>query len=138
MTVFPSVELKRLKKVSPGDLRLLWVNDWYDGPLEAVVDHQGTRCLMVLHHEDLTSDKPYQWVLFPLTPEQLAEEMRWHELYVKHVGDHWCFHDVDVVSHPPPESSRDLDAFQKFFRERDEIDLSSNTAVGWTDEMPKR
>src|SRR5690606_23904989 len=62
MPTFPSVELERLPKLSPADLKLLWVNDFYDGPLEAVVEHRGACCLMVLHHHDVSSDNPYKWV----------------------------------------------------------------------------
>jgi hypothetical protein len=138
MPTFPSVQLERLQKLSPGDLRLLWVNDWYEGPLEAVVEHRGTRCLMVLHHQDVHSDNPYKWVLFELTPEQLAEEQKWHGLYVEHVGDHWCFHDGSVIAHPAPVQPRDPERFHALYKEREDLDLSANVALGWTDEMPKR
>ena len=138
MPTFPSVQLERLPKLSPTDLRLLWVNDWYDGPLEAMVEHRGARCLMVLHHQDLASDTPYKWVIFELTPEQLADEQKWHGLYVEHVGDHWCFHDASVLVHPTPVSPPDPDRFQALYEDREDLDLSSNVALGWTDEMPKR
>ena len=38
-----AVDLTALPKMAPTDLRLLWVNDWYDGPLEAVVENAGER-----------------------------------------------------------------------------------------------
>lgn len=138
MAAFPSVELDRLPKIAAADLRLLWVNDWYDGPLEAVVEHRGAACLMVLHHQDLASDHPYKWVLFPLTDGQMAEQIEWHTLYAEHVGDHWCFHGDAVVSHPPPKSDRDAGRFAALYREREPLDLSASVPVGWTDEMPKR
>ena len=31
------VDLANLRQLKAADLGLLWVNDWYDGPLEAVV-----------------------------------------------------------------------------------------------------
>lgn len=138
MPTFPSVELTRVPKVAASELRLLWVNDWYDGPLEAVVEHRGESCLMVLHHQDLASESPYKWLLFRLTPEQLADEVRWHSLYVDHVGDHWCFHGDSVVTHGPPRSDRTPDEFRDLYRGRDDVDLTGNVVVGWTDEMPKR
>lgn len=138
MPTFPSVQLERLPKLSPSDLRLLWVNDWYDGPLEAVVEHRGARCLMVLHHHDVASDNPYRWVIFELTADQLADEQRWHGLYVEHVGEHWCFHDGSVVPHSTPAQARDPDRFQTLYKERKNLDLSANVALGWIDEMPKR
>lgn len=138
MPTFPSVQLERLTKLASSDLRLLWVNDWYDGPLEAVVEHRGASCLMVLHHHDLTSDTPYKWVVFTLTPEQLADEQKWHSLYVEHVGDHWCFHDDAVIEHARAVQPRDPERFATLYKDRDDLDLSANVAIGWTDEMPKR
>lgn len=138
MPTFPSVQLERLPKLSSSDLRLLWVNDWYDGPLEAVVELRGARCLMVLHHHDVASENPYRWVVFELTAPQIAEEQKWHALYVEHVGDHWCFHDASVVAHPVPVQPRDPERFRALYEQRQDLDLSSNVALGWTDEMPKR
>lgn len=138
MPTFPSVQLERLPKLSPTDLRLLWVNDWYEGPLEAVVELRGARCLMVLHHQDVAAENPYRWVIFELTPDQLADEQKWHGLYVEHVGDHWCFHDATVLPHAAPVQPRDPERFHALYKDREDLDLSSNVALGWTDEMPKR
>jgi hypothetical protein len=133
----PEVELATLKKIAPGDLRLLWVNDWYDCPLEAVVEHDGAPCLMVLHHEDTVSDPPYRWLLVHLTADQHADEERWHALYVEHVGDHWCFHGA-TVEHPAPTGAADPDAFFTACRQRPPLDVRSNTVLGWADELPAR
>jgi hypothetical protein len=138
MPTIPSVQLERLPKLLPTDLRLLWVNDWYDGPLEAVVELRGARCLMVLYAEDVASDNPYTWVIFELTPDQVADEQKWHALYVEHVGDHWCFHDAATLVHPAPVQPRDPDRFQRLYEARADLDLSANVALGWTYEMPKR
>jgi len=43
------VDLAESPQLAAADLRLLWVNDCYDGPLEAIVEHEGARCLMLLH-----------------------------------------------------------------------------------------
>lgn len=129
----PDVDLANLPKLVAAELRLLWVNDWYDGPLEAVVEHSGERCLMVLHgeavHVDL--DVPMQWVLFRLSPEQWTEEQRWHTLFEEHVGHHWCFH-----GEPPPEpaEARDPKRFYEPYATRPARTLGK--AVGWVDEMP--
>ena len=137
VTKVPVVELATLTKIAPGDLRLLWVNDWYDGPLEAVVEHAGEQCLMVLHHEDTGADQPYSWLVIRLSPAQRAEEEKWHALYVEHVGEHWCFHGSAVV-HPPPSAEPDADRFFTPFRERPSLDLAGSTVIGWADEMPAR
>ncbi len=135
MAKVPSVDLSSLSKLAPSDLRLLWVNDWYDGPLEAVVEHRGERCLMVLHNHDFASDKPYEWIVLRLSPEQLAEEERWHTLFAENVGDHWCFH-AHVKMHAEGAEGRDPAKFYDAFKTRTPLDLSKSEVIGWLDEMP--
>lgn len=138
VTKLPEVELATLNKIAPADLRLLWVNDWDDGPLEAVVEHAGAPCLMVLHGEDTGAERPYRWLVVRLSPEQRADEERWHALYVEHVGDHWCFHG-SAVSHPTPSPAEpDRETFFRALRTRPSLDLRDGTVVGWADEMPAR
>jgi hypothetical protein len=131
-----SVDLTSLPKLAASDLRLLWVNDWYDGPLEAVVEHAGERRLMVLHGgERVDIDKPMQWVLFRLSAEQWAEEERWHSLFEEHVGHHWCFHHE---SRPPadPAEPREVRRFYEPYKSRAPRTHGAKDAVGWVDEMP--
>jgi hypothetical protein len=135
MDKVPSVKLNALQKLAPSDVRLLWVNDWYDGPLEAVVEHRGERCLMVLHHQKLASDKPYQWLVLRLSREQCEDEERWHALFAEQVGDHWCFH-AGIDLHGSPADNRDPARFYDAFKMRTPLDLTKNESVGWLDEMP--
>lgn len=130
----PQVELGSLRKMDRKELRLLWVNDWYDGPLEAVVEVDGELALLVLYGQDPTASQ-YRWLVLRLTAEQREDEERWHQLFAQHVGDHWCFHG-DRFSHPPPASPRDPEAFYGPYRERPPTDLSGNAVIGWLDEMP--
>lgn len=129
-----AVDLTVLPKRAPTELRLLWVNDWYDGPLEAVVEHAGERQLMVLHDEGRADDEvPMRWVLYRLSPEQWAEEEKWHALFEQHVGHHWCFHhDTE------PESPEHQDAlrFYEPYAKRAPRALDATAACGWVDEMP--
>lgn len=131
----PQVELAALKKIAPKDLRLLWVNDWYDGPREAIVEHEGEKCLMILHGELDGSDRPYRWLLIRLSPEQLADEEKWHALFVEHVGDHWCFHG-SAITHPPPSGEASPEKFYGPYGERPPLDIAKSTVLGWADEMP--
>ena len=130
------VDLATLPHLAAAAVRLLWVNDWYDGPLEAVVEHEGTRLLMVLHGADASAvdvEKPMQWVLFRLSPEQWADEDRLHALFEEHVGHHWCFH-----AEPPPDpvEPRDPRQFYDPYAKRSPRRLGE--AIGWVDEMPTR
>ncbi len=138
MIVLPKVHLATLPKLTPADVRLLWVDDWYDGPLEAMVEHRGERCLMVLYDRPVarSDDDEYRWLLVRLTPEQLAEEERWHGLFAQHVGVHWCFHDEQPHVFPA-DAERDPALFYGPHRARAKLDLAANAALGWLDELPK-
>lgn len=137
VTKIPEVDLSSLKKIAPADMRLLWVNDWYDGPLEAVVELGGESCLMILHDEDPASEKPYRWLLMRLTEAQRADEEAWHRLFVEHVGDHWCFHDASI-EHPAPAENPDPQKFYGPYQNRPPLDVTNNDVLGWADEMPAR
>jgi hypothetical protein len=136
-TKIPTVELESIPKIAATDLHLLWVNDWDDGPLEAVVEHRGQACLMILHDEDETRAEEYRWLLLELTEEQLADERKWHALFAENVGQHWCFHGPSIV-HPPPPQNPDPEAFYRPYRERPPLDLTRSPVLGWSDEMPPR
>lgn len=139
MPAVPAVDLASLPKLAAGALRLLWVNDWYDGPLEAVVEHGGERLLMMLHIDprdpQLDGEAPMQWVLFRLSAEQWVEEERWHALFEEHVGHHWCFHHELA---PEPTEARDLKRFYEPYATRSPRALATSAAVSWVDEMPTR
>jgi hypothetical protein len=134
VTKIPKVELAKCRKIPAAELELLWVNDWDDGPLEAVVEHAGQLCLMILHDEDSTTDA-YRWLLLPLKPPQIVEELKWHTLFVEHVGDHWCFHGAKVT-HPEPVGEAEPEKFHSAYKNREPLDLSDNEVLGWADEMP--
>jgi hypothetical protein len=136
MTEPPVVDLAELRRIAPEEVRLLWVNDWYDGPIEAVVEHEGQRCLMVLHDRRALGDdeQPFRWLLVKLTREEQAEEERWHALFVQHVGDHWCMH---AEPHAPATGPRDAELFYRPFRARPPRDLAAAEVLGWLDEIPK-
>ena len=126
------VDLTDLPRLAAADLRLLWVNDWYDGPVEAAVELDGARCLMLLNAPLEQPDAPMQWVVFRLSEEAFAEEEHWHALFEEHVGHHWCFHHDE----PPPEPAepRDRRAFYEAYEKRAPRTLGP--ALGWLDEMP--
>ena len=136
MSGVSSVDISSLPKLAPAELKLLWVNDWYDGPLEAVVEHGGERCLMVLHGDAAPDvERPMQWVLYRLSLSQWSEEERWHELFEEHVGHHWCFHHELP---PEPAEPRDAKRFYEPYGTRAPRSLDNGAAFAWVDEMPAK
>lgn len=136
MPQLPSVTLAALRKIRPDEVRLLWVNDWYDGPLEAVVEHAGERCLMVLNDRSSLGDEggPHRWVLIRLTAEQAVDEEWWHALFVQHVGEHWCMH---KEPHARVVGPQDPELFHRPLRARPPREYATDEVIGWLDEMPQ-
>lgn len=131
----------QVPRIPPEDVRLLWVNDWYDAPFEAVVEHGGQRCLLRLSDvRALDGELPARWMLHPLDDAQRAAYERWHEAYVRDVGAHWCFHDEPHASvAAEPGAPRQADSFLVAHHNRAPIDLASLApAHGWLEALPLR
>lgn len=131
--------IMRLPKDAPeldaGTVRLLWVNDWYDAPSEAVVEVAGTRCLLRLESIDaLEGDRAARWIVYRLSPHERAELERVHELYATLVGSHWCFHEETHADTAPPQP----ETFYAAHRGRSPVDLTALTPIGWLASLPTR
>lgn len=128
-----------LPKLAPSDVRLLWVNDWYDTPTEAVVERGGVRCLLRLEDPAALDAGEVRWLLYPLTPDQLATHARWHEEYALHVGTHWCFHDEPHETFAEQdEDERQPERFLATRRNVAPVDPGTLSPVGWLDALPLR
>ena len=95
--------------------------DWYDGPLSGVATYGGADYwfeaegradeAFALRMEDR------RFVLYPITPEELAEEEYWQRLYDEHVAGN------------KPESGKWR--FYEPYEEREAPNYASREAVGW-------
>lgn len=136
MPKLAAVDVSRVPMLPASDVRLLWVNDFYDRPLEAVVERGDERLLMVLSGDaPPATDAPSVWLLFRLSEDQWREEERWHALYEEHVGSHWCFHRPTPGDEPP---TRDPSRFFSLLEERVPLDLTETAPVAWVDQLPAR
>lgn len=134
MFLAPPIDLEFLPELDSGQICILWVNDWYDGPLEALAEYRAERCLLVIHDPGAVgTNDPWRWVLFRLTQGQLADEEYWHRLFVKHVGAHW---DWTGTQYPEPSGQSEL--FYGEYAKRPRLDLSQCEPIGWIAEMPGR
>lgn len=133
---------RALPRIDAAAVRLLWVNDWYDAPIEAVGEHDGVACLLRLADPAaLEAGSGVRWLLYPLGDEQLAEHRRWHDAYVRNVGGHWCFHEDphDVVARPDAlGASRLAETFLAEHHDRSPVPLESLVPTGWLDALPIR
>ena len=70
-------------------VRWLWINNWYDGPLEGVVQVGEERLYAIV--KDQKEDWTRVFELLRLSPEDWAKEDERHALFCECVGTHWCF-----------------------------------------------
>ncbi len=139
-----SATTSTLPELAETDVRLLWVNDWYDVPSEAVVEYRGRRCLLRLEDPagldaSLEGVGTVRWLLFPLDAAQLAEHTRWHDEYALLVGTHWCFHDEPHETFAEQDDEdRQPERFLATHRNRTPVPIETLTPIGWLGALPKR
>lgn len=116
--------------VATDDVRILWADDWYDGPLGGMCEVGGER----LRFACVDGGDGECWRRYALqrpTPEALAEAVRQRDLFRKHCGT-----DFDY-SAPPDTVERQPDEERaKFFemaKSWPEIEWHTMPVVGWFD-----
>jgi hypothetical protein len=112
-------------------LRMLWIHDYWDGPLSGMIVHDGKLrwfecCDLNPETRDVGARR---FVVRDLAEEQIAEEERWHALFVEHVGDHWTVHgDGRRGTVKPPEEHA---KFYEPYSKRSPPDYSTRPILGW-------
>ncbi len=128
------VALASSKRLDAASFRLLWVDDWYDGPLQAMVARGDERLLLVIHDRAVpTTDEPWRWCVARLTPAALAAAEAAHDLFAFHVGERWCSHLTPHRAHVGAPSSDRFYARQATWPPLTAADLE---VIGWLDEPP--
>lgn len=114
----------------PADVQLYGVElqlfiDWYDGPLSGVATYRGKDYWF---EAEGRKDETYsatmdgrRFLLYPITPAELADEEYWDRQYDEHVQDK-----------PESEKWRFYEPYEK----RQVPDYSSREPVGWFSEQP--
>jgi hypothetical protein len=74
-------------------------------------------------------DNHRRYVVYDLSEAEIAEEQRWHALFVEHVGSHWTYdeHGSRGTVKPVSEHAKFYDAYAK----RTPVDYSRNPIGGW-------
>lgn len=84
------------------EVKLLWHCNYWDGPINGIVEYQNQRywfqqCDDFLNYPDMVDkwenfDETLDWfrryTVHQLTPEELTEEVYWHDLFSTCVGTH--------------------------------------------------
>jgi hypothetical protein len=121
-----------LPRLPEDEVRLLWHDDFWDGPLSGVLEYRGERLWYLLHEEAPESEPGWyrRFLVVRLTPDQLREEEYWQDLFGRCVGTHADYGDSGRVLgelQPKERWSEFYDAYAK----RAPMDLTENEVVGW-------
>lgn len=121
-------------QVPRDSVRLLWHSDFWDGPRSGVLESNGERCWFEVIAENQDEDLRgwyRRFVIVRLTPEQLAEECKWHELFCEKVGVHT---DYDASGTRRLGNLRPREQWREFYEAyeaRRPLDLAENEVLGW-------
>jgi len=130
------VDLRDLPKIK---VKFLWHNDWWDGPLAGMCEYKDEMYWYALHHENYKKNAKYwrRYVVIKLTPEQMAEELKWHNLFVEKVGDHFC---CDERGHRNRDGVKPQRLWHEFYDEFNKVkdtlrgyEENQEAAIGWFD-----
>ncbi len=124
-----SSDTKRLEEICRDNLTILWVNDYYDGPISGMANFRGARYLFEMIDRGLIGgeEEHRDYWLIALDEHQLQEEKEWHELFCQNVGTHF---DYTGRSSLPPRQV-DMEAFYEPYKKRVPPNYKDNDVVGW-------
>lgn len=121
----------QLPKVSRDDLRIVWQVDYWDGPRSGVMAYRDQMVWFEVFDEPDEPDVFRRFLLIALTPEQLAEERYWNELFRKKVGTHWDYDDSGNWVRGSLRPKETQGEFYEPYRKRAPQDFSENEIIGW-------
>jgi 3-isopropylmalate/(R)-2-methylmalate dehydratase small subunit len=99
-------DLSNVPRLDETAIRLIWSMEWWDGPLNGIVQYNGELCWFNLHHEDEEATH-YNYVLLPLTAAELKEVRRfWWSKGRHHTSD--CFEPEELTDVPEDWIGPDL------------------------------
>lgn len=125
-----SKTIDSIERLASEQVRVLWHADFWDGPINGLCQVDGTKCWFELWADD-EGDFPEpaerRFLVLQLTPQQLAEEERWHDLFRQKVGTHCDYNDP----HPEVKPQDHHREFYEAYEKRAKPDYSNNPIIGW-------
>jgi hypothetical protein len=129
-------DLVRLPKIDWHSAKLLWHDDYCDGPTSGLFLYQNKRYWFQVFDKSEDSNSPdyfRRFVILELTENQMKEEVHWHELFVEKVGTHTDYDESGkrvIGALKPKENWHEFyDAYEK----RQKPNLLNNIVIGWAE-----
>ena len=133
-------ELKNAKNISNipqinfNDLKLLWHEEFWDGPINGILLYQNKKCWfeMISENDGSEPDDYYRryWII-KLSQKQIEDKEFWHNLFREKVGNN-ADYDDDGIRHT--DQVKPFEMHNEYFelaKKREEIDLSNNLVLGF-------
>ena len=129
-------DLVRLPKIDWHAAKLLWHDDYWDGPKSGLLLYQDKRYWFQVFEESDDSDLSdffRRFVILELTEIQMKEEEHWHDLFREKVGTHTDYDEsgMRVIGALKPEEM--WHEFYDAYKKRQKPDLSNNIVIGWSE-----
>ncbi|PBQ30446.1 hypothetical protein CNR22_01250 [Sphingobacteriaceae bacterium] len=103
------------------------MDDYYDGMLWGMLEYKSQYYRFEIITDYTTLIYPRVFAIVTLTKEQIADELFWHDLFVKHVGNHNDFIGETLIAKPQSEHH----LFYDKFKNRPQVNYDSNIVKGW-------
>ncbi|MBP7557424.1 MAG: hypothetical protein KA821_14205 [Chitinophagaceae bacterium] len=113
-------------QIHESDFGVLWINDYYDGMLTGMLEFQSKKYWFEIigNYED----NPRYFAVLELTPEQIAVESYWNNLFKEYVGNHNNY-DSNETHKIKPQKMHHL--FYDRYKIRTEPDYNPNPVHTW-------
>lgn len=78
-----------VQEISKEDFKVLWFDDYYDGMLCGILEHDDKKYRFEIISDDVdNSIRPRLFAVIAMTENQIEEETYWNKLFQKYVGNH--------------------------------------------------
>src|SRR5690349_19819274 len=77
-----------VKQIPKDQLNVLWFDDYYDGMLSGILEHEGQKFRFETITDYSQNIYPRTFAIVQLTDQEYDDESYWHDLFKKHVADY--------------------------------------------------
>ena len=105
-------------EVPEKDVKILWESNRWDGPLNGMCLYKDKKMWFECAGED--DDRYRRYILIELTPDELAEEEKWHNLFREKVGTHCDYNESGRRNDPETHLKRG-NTWREFYDEYNKV-----------------